>query len=34
MEAARFADEIVPDFRCGVDKLVKIGAVDALLQPK
>jgi hypothetical protein len=34
IEAARFADQIVPDFRCGVDKLANIGAVDALLQPK
>jgi hypothetical protein len=34
IEAARFADQIVPDFHCGADKLVEIGAVDAVLQPK
>lgn len=34
VEAARFADDIVPSFRCGVDKLFSVGAVDALLQPK
>lgn len=34
VEAARFADEKIASFHCGVDKLVKIGAVDVLLQPR